>query len=76
MDKNIPKNNKVNNRFALIIGNEDYKSFQRTLTLEQNVDYAKNDAIIFKEYCLRTLGVKEENMHFLLNATAGQMSQK
>ena len=76
VDKNIPKNDKVNNRFALIIGNEDYKSFQRTLTLEQNVDYAKNDAIIFKEYCLRTLGVKEENMHFLLNATAGQMSQE
>ena len=76
VDKNIPKNNKVNNRFALVIGNEDYKSFQRTLTLEQNVDYAKNDAIIFKEYCLRTLGVKEENMHFLLNATAGQMSQE
>ena len=35
VNKNIPKNDKVNNRFALIIGNEDYKSFQRTLTLSK-----------------------------------------
>ena len=76
VDKNIPENKKVTNRFALVIGNEDYKSFQRTLTEEQNVDYAENDATVFKQYCLRTLGVKEENMHFILNATAGQMSQE
>ena len=76
VDKNIPENKKLSNRFALVIGNEDYKSFQRTLTEEQNVDYAENDATVFKQYCLRTLGVKEENMHFILNATAGQMSQE
>ncbi|MDC1369137.1 caspase family protein [Cyclobacteriaceae bacterium] len=76
VDKNIPESKKVSNRFALVIGNEDYKSFQRTLTDEQNVDYAENDATVFKQYCLRTLGVKEENMHFILNATAGQMSQE
>ena len=76
VDKNIPGNKKVSNRFALVIGNEDYTSFQRTLNIEQNVDYAKNDATIFKQYCLNTLGVKEDNMYFLINATAGQMSQE
>ena len=76
VDSNIPKNKKVNNRYALVIGNEDYSSYQRTLNSEQNVDYAENDATIFKQYCLNTLGVKQDNMHFLLNATAGQMSQE
>lgn len=76
VDSNIPENKKVVNRFALIIGNQDYTSYQRTLSSEQNVDYAENDATIFKQYCLNTLGVKQENMHFLLNATAGQMSQE
>ena len=73
---NIPSNKKVKNRYALIIGNEDYTSFQRTLSSEQNVDYAVNDAKVFKEYCLKTLGVKEDNMNFLTNATAGAMNQK
>ena len=76
VDKNIPTNIKVNNRFALVIGNEDYKSKQSTLSSEQNVDYAVNDATIFKKYCLNTLGVKEENMFDLINATAGEMSQE
>ena len=73
---NIPTNKKVKNRYALVIGNEDYTSFQRTLNSEQNVDYAVNDATIFKKYCLNTLGVKEDNMNFLTNATAGAMNQK
>jgi len=76
VNMNIPTNKKVKNRYALIIGNEDYSSFQRTLSSEQNVDYAVNDATIFKQYCLKTLGVKEENMNFLTNATAGAMNQK
>jgi len=76
VDQNIPTNSKVNNRFALVIGNEDYKSKQSTLSSEQNVDYAVNDASTFKKYCLKTLGVKEENMFFLTNATAGTMHQE
>ena len=76
VDINIPENKKINNRYALVIGNEDYSSYQKTLNSEQNVDYAENDATIFKQYCLNTLGVKQDNMHFLLNATAGQMSQE
>ena len=76
VDVDIPVNRKVDNRYALIIGNEDYKSYQSTLSSEQNVDYAVNDATVFKKYCENTLGVKEENMFFLTNATSGQMSQE
>ena len=76
VDVDIPVNRKVDNRYALIIGNEDYKSYQTTLSSEQNVDYAVNDATVFKKYCENTLGVKEENMFFLTNATSGQMSQE
>ena len=73
---NIPTNKKVNNRYALIIGNEDYQSKQRGLSDEQNVDYAVKDASIFQEYALKTLGVKEDNMFFLTDATSIEMNRK
>ena len=76
VDVKIPKNKQVKNRFALVIGNEDYTSYQRTLNSEQNVDYAVNDAKVFKEYALKTLGVKQGNMFFLTNATAAKMHQE
>jgi len=76
VDLNIPINKKVYNRYALIIGNENYTSRQRTLNSEQNVDYAVNDAAIFKKYALNTLGVEQGNMFFLTDATAGEMSQE
>jgi hypothetical protein len=75
VDKNIPVNSKVKKRFALVIGNEDYASYQSALQNEQNVDYAERDAAIFKQYCLNTLGVKSENMFSITNATSGIMSQ-
>ena len=76
VDKNIPVNSKVKNRFALVIGNEDYASYQSGLQNEQNVDYAERDAAIFKQYCLNTFGVKSENMFSITNATSGMMSQE
>ena len=76
VDKNIPLNSKVKDRYALIIGNEDYSSYQNTLSNEQDVEYAKNDANVFKDYALNTLGVKEENLFLLINATSGQMNQE
>ena len=76
VDKNIPTNSIVDNRFALVIGNEDYASSQSGLQKEQNVDYAVNDAMIFEQYALRTLGVKLENMFSITNATSGIMSQE
>ncbi len=76
VDVNIPENVKVANRYALIIGNEDYQSMQRTLNSEQNVAFAVNDATVFRDYAVKTLGVEKENITFLTNATAGQMAQQ
>ncbi len=63
------------NTYALIIGNEDYSSFQTGLNTEVNVDFAMNDAKIFKEYCNKTLGIPEKQIKLLTNATSGQMNQ-
>ena len=76
IDKNIPVNRKKSKRFALVIGNEDYSSHQMDLKSEQNVDYAVNDARIFKEYALKSMGVIEENLIFIQNATSGVMSKE
>jgi len=76
VDKDIPVNNVTyENKYALIIGNEDYVSFQQNLTNEMNVEFAINDALMFKEYCLKTFGIPENNITLKLNATAGQINQ-
>ena len=77
VDKDIPvRKDKAPNRFAIVIGNEDYQSKQSGLSSEQNVDYASNDATIFEKYAKMTLGIPDENIHLLINATAGQMNQE
>ena len=77
VDKNIPINKtKQTYRYALIIGNEDYARYQKGLNSETNVEFARNDATIFKDYAIKTLGVDEMNAHLLLDATAGEISQK
>jgi hypothetical protein len=76
VDKDIPyAKMKYRRRFALIIGNEDYSSFQTGLAKEVNVDFAKNDAKIFREYCEKTLGIPAENITLILNGTYGTMKQ-
>lgn len=71
VDKNIPFNAyKNSNRIALIIGNEDYSG---NLNAEINVPYALNDASVFRQYAINTLGVEEKNVYFSVNATAGEM---
>jgi hypothetical protein len=76
VDKNIPINTKkFNNRYAIIFGNEDYSSFQPDLSKEVNVDFAVNDAKIFKEYCEKTLGIPAINIRYVANATYGKMKQ-
>ena len=62
-------------RFALIIGNEDYATMQKNLVEEINVDFARNDASAFREYAKNILGIPDQNITFLLDATAGQMNQ-
>jgi hypothetical protein len=77
IDKNIPETNIKNlNKYALIIGNEDYTSRQSGLGSESNVAYAVNDAKVFKEYALKTFGIPESNVYYLTNATSGEMNQK
>lgn len=76
VDFNIPSVNKINDQtFALIIGNEDYTTYQPDLKKEVNVHFAKNDASAFKEYVVKSLGVPEKNIHLILDGTYGQISQ-
>jgi len=76
VDKNIPlAEKKVPDRLALVIGNENYAR-SGSLNAQINVDYARNDASVFREYALKTLGVQEENMFFLTDASAGEMRNK
>ena len=76
VDNNIPETAKLNeNRFALIIGNEDYSSQQTDLTTEANVPFARDDASAFNEYAIKVLGIPQENITFMLDATSGKMKQ-
>lgn len=76
VNKEIPFNAKEKpRRFALIIGNEDYSSYQTSLSTEINVHFARNDASAFKDYAKKVLGIPERNITFLLDATTGQMNQ-
>lgn len=76
VDKDIPDLGAFNqNRFALIIGNEDYASQQTDLSVESNVEFARNDASAFREYAIHALGIPAENIELLLDATTGKMKQ-
>lgn len=67
IDKNIPTTNiKNDHTFAVIIGNENYKSVSK-------VQYAQNDARSFAEYCKKTLGLPEKNVRGYEDATYGMM---
>ena len=61
VDINIPTGKtKQEDTFVLIIGNEDYSSYQTSLGSEINVKFANNDAQVFKKYMVNTLGVPEK----------------
>lgn len=64
----IPEGAVNNHRYALIIGNEDYA--------EINVPYAVNDAMIFREYCVRTFGIPASQIKVTPNATAGMTHEQ
>ena len=75
-DLNIPELSQKNyHAYALIIGNEDYKSKQIGLSIEQNADYAINDAAIFSLYCKKTLGIPKKQIKLLKNATAAEIGR-
>jgi len=74
IDVDIPQVAKPNsNRYALIIGNEDYSSHQRGLNTESDVEFAVHDAETFKKYAINLLGVPNENVILKTNATAMEM---
>ncbi len=76
VDVNIPfETNANSNRFALIIGNEDYHSHQAGLRAEADVEFAAHDATTFKEYAIKVLGVPEDNMIFITNAKLVEMNR-
>jgi len=65
VDVNIPKTPMKNpDAIAVVIGNQEY-----THRSVPSVDFAVRDATIVKEYLINTLGYKEGNILFELNAT-------
>lgn len=74
VDMNIPKG-KQTNGYALVIGNEDYSSFQRNVSKESDVPYAVRDGETFSNYLTQMFGFEKDNVDFLRNATYGEMSQ-
>ncbi len=61
------------NRFALVIGNEDYNTQKLGTQYEPNVDYANRDAQAFAEYAKNFFGIPESNIILLKDATYAQM---
>ena len=67
VDVQIPETGVQNpNLYVFIFANESYQDAPR-------VEYAYNDGLTMKNYCLKTLGVPAENIHFRPNATLTQM---
>ncbi|MCS7073903.1 MAG: caspase family protein [Bacteroidia bacterium] len=77
IDQDVPSVNQViENRFALIIGNEDYQSYQPSLSPEMNVEFAKSDALIFRKYAETVLGIPSRNILLVLDGTSARMRQE
>ncbi len=65
VDKNIPITKKsMKDTYVLIIANEDYQ-------FVDPVKFASHDGEMFKEYCVNTLGIPEEQIKFYSNASYG-----
>lgn len=64
VDIDIPvvKTSKNANTYCVIIANEKYEDVPV-------VDYAERDGTIFKEYCIKTLGIPERQVKTFINAS-------
>lgn len=72
VDINIPETGlKRNNTCVVIISNEEY--YNRDIP---KVDFARRDGEIFREYCRKTLGVPDEQIHFCTDAPMGIMKKE
>ena len=70
VDENIPVTNQNNpNTFVVIIANENYQDVLK-------VPFALNDGIIFREYCIKTLGIPEEQVKYISDATGNKIKQQ
>lgn len=68
VDQNIPRSNKKSDdTYVLIIANEDYQ-------FVDDVNFAVHDGEVFKEYCIKTLGVPERQIRYCTNASYGIIS--
>lgn len=68
VDQNIPQSSsKQDNTYALIIANEDYQ-------FVDDVNFAAHDGEVFKEYCIKTLGIPERQIRYCANASYGIIS--
>ena len=62
-----------NNRFALVIGNEDYNSMKTGATYQPDVEFAVRDAETFAKFATSVMGVKQDNVILVKNATYAQL---
>lgn len=64
VDINIPKNktDRNKNTFCIIIANEKYEDVPE-------VEFASRDGEIFREYCVKTLGIPEKQIRTFINAS-------
>ncbi len=68
VDVNIPiALEKQEDVYVVIIANENYEN-------EKKVEYAYNDGQIFREYCVKALGIPEKQVHFRSDATLNHMT--
>ena len=66
VDIDIPQGNTVNpDAIAVVIGNSNYSMHNRDVP---NVDFAKRDADVMKQYLIKTFGYKEGNILFYADA--------
>ncbi|MBR5138698.1 MAG: WG repeat-containing protein [Alistipes sp.] len=61
------------NRYALVIGNEDYNSMKQGATYQPDVEFAVRDAETFAKFATNMMGVKEDNVILVKNATYAQL---
>ena len=68
IDSNIPETGrKDENLFAFVFANENYANLK-------GADYALNDGKVFAEYCRKTIGVPDQQVHYYEDATFGNLT--
>ena len=67
VDVDIPVTEVVDDRtFVVIISNEEYQQ-------EQDVPFAIHDGEVFRDYCIQLLGIPEQHVHWVTDATLNNM---